>query len=120
MMKACFLVHRKLESELGISSDFDFRADQYGPLDPKVYDTLEYLEGEDLISAEESEEYDGTEFRVTRIGREYARNLFEELEPEAQDLIIWIKQKHVLSPLSKLLSFVYNQYPETTKNSKLV
>lgn len=121
LMKGCFLIHKKLESERGIHTDFSFHPDQYGPLDPKVYDTMELLEEQGLIDSTESRQYTGTEYSLTESGRDEARVLFEqELDQETQDLISWVKSKHVLKSLPKLLSFVYNQYPETTKNSELV
>lgn len=119
LMKGCFLIHKKLESELGMKTDFKFHPDRYGPLDPKVYDSIERLEKQGLVAISESREYSGTEYTLTPDGKSEARVLYNDLPGEAQELLSWLKSKHILSPLPKLLSFVYNQYPETTKNSEI-
>lgn len=119
LMKACFLVHRKLQEEFGTQTDFEFRPDDYGPLDPLVYDAVEILEETGDIRTAPSEKYNGTEYRLTRSGEEKAKDLFYDLPQGEQELISWIKSKHVLNSLPKLLSFVYNQYPDMAENSKL-
>ena len=120
LMKACFLLDRKLDEEVGAETDFQFRPDKYGPLDPKVYDAIEVLEEDHLIRQKESVKYEGTEYLLTEMGERCGEELFMELSTEEQELITWIKGKHVLNSLSKLLSFVYNQYPEMAENSELV
>ncbi|KDS90072.1 hypothetical protein FK85_22480 [Halorubrum saccharovorum] len=120
MMKACFLLHKRLHSEHGISTDFEFIAGDYGPLDEKVYTTLEGLERNGLIEEVESEQYQGTEYRLTLEGQERAEVLYQQLSDGERNLISWLKGKHVMKPLSQLLSFVYNRYPKYTENSKLV
>jgi len=119
MMKACFLVHRTLSSEFEIETDFDFHPADYGPLDPLVYDSLEYLEEEGLIKTSQSERYSGTKYELTRQGSADAKILFEQLDPEVRDHMEWLKSKHILDSLSKLLSFVYNRYPKMAVESKL-
>lgn len=119
LMKGCFLMDRRLEEEIGRRTDFEFRPDKYGPLDPLVYDTVEQLERENLLARRESQDYNGTEFALTDDGKREGRNLFDALSDSEQGLLMWIKGKHVLNSLPKLLSFVYNQYPQMAKNSKL-
>lgn len=119
LMKGCFLVHRKTREEHGIETDFEFHPDDYGPLDPRVYDTVDYLEQQGLLTEEESDRYEGVEFELTRKGQQVAQQEFKNLDEDVQSLISWIKGKHVLRPLPKLLSFVYNQYPRMAKNSKI-
>lgn len=119
LMKGCFLTHRKVQEEHGIKTGFEFRADNYGPLDPKVYDTVEYLERENLLRVEESDKYDGKEYILTPEGETQAKAAFKELDDDVQQLLSWVKGKHVLRPLPKLLSFVYNQYPRMAENSKI-
>lgn len=119
LMKGCFLIHKRLESDLGVETDFEFRPDQYGPLDEKVYDAVEFLQAREFIERTESDKYDGEEFRLTDRGIQEARRLYKDLPYEQRQLISWVKSRHVLKPLPKLLSFVYNEYPETTKESEL-
>jgi DNA-binding PadR family transcriptional regulator len=119
MMKACFLLSKKLESEHNVLTDFEFHPDDYGPLDPEVYSALEQLEERNLIQTIESEEYEGKEYRLTQEGISRGEELFEELSSSERELISWLKGKHILQSLSQLLSFVYNRYPTFAKNSKL-
>ena len=119
LMKACFLTHRTLSSEFSIETDFQFHPDDYGPLDPLVYDTVEYLEEEGLIETSQSARYNGTEYSLTSDGMEDAQQLFEDLAPEVREHMEWLKTKHILKSLSKLLSFVYNQYPDMAENSTI-
>lgn len=119
MMKACFLAHKKLLNEENIQTDFQFRPDDYGPLDPQVYEALDELERRELITKRESREYDGTEYRLTNKGEKEAMMLFKELSGSERELLSWIKGKHVLKPLSQLLSYVYNRYPKYAEKSKL-
>lgn len=119
LMKACFLVHRKLREEAGIETDFSFRADDYGPLDPLVYDAVEILEIQGEIRATESNKYNGTEYSLTSRGETKAKQLYSNLSEQEQELLSWVKSRHILSPLPKLLSFVYNQYPDMAENSKI-
>lgn len=119
LMKGCFLLDRRLEEEKRIETDFEFRPDKYGPLDPAVYESVEFLELEGLITTHESERYDGTEYALTSSGKSEAEPLFQQLPDDQKELICWIKGKHVLQSLSKLLSFVYNQYPSMAEKSKL-
>ncbi|WP_256545441.1 hypothetical protein [Halobellus inordinatus] len=119
LMKACFLVHKKLDAEEGIQTDFSFYPGDYGPIDDEVYSTLERLQSRGLVEERESRKYDGTEYVLTTEGIDRAEELFEELSGSERELLSWIKGKHVLKPLSKLLSFVYNRYPKYAENSKL-
>lgn len=119
LMKGCFLLHRTLENEFGIQTDFSFRADDYGPLDPLVYDSVEILEEDGLIERTESQKYDGEEFSLTDAGMDRAYTLTEDQPEEVRKHLTWLKSKHVLKSLPKLLSFVYNQYPDMADNSKI-
>lgn len=119
LMKGCFLLDRRFSDELNIATDFDFHPDKYGPLDPKVYEAVDHLEDLGLLEVEDSEKYEGVEYILTKEGKTVGRREFEEMDEEARELLSWIKSKHVLSPLPKLLSFVYNQYPQMAKESRL-
>lgn len=119
LMKACFLTHKKLESEEGIQTDFKFKPDDYGPLDEDVYTAIEELERRGLVAETESRDYNGSEYKLTKEGIEQADELYDELSSSEQELLSWIKGKHVLQSLSKLLSFVYNQYPSYAEKSKI-
>lgn len=119
LMKACFLAHKKLQEQEGLETDFSFKADDYGPLDEDVYTAIEELQRRGLVQERESRRYKGTEYSLTPEGRSEAEELYQELSGSERELLSWLKQKHVLKPLSQLLSFVYNRYPNYAENSKI-
>lgn len=124
LMKASFLLDRKLREVFDFESDFEFEAHKYGPFDRKVYTTTEQLEAEGLIRILEDEDhdakYDGVEFSLTPTGKETAADLFDSLSSDKRDLLYWVKYKQSMRPLGALLSYVYTKYPEYTTESVLV
>lgn len=119
LMKGLFLVQKKFEDDLGRDPGFSFHPDKYGPLDPKVYDAIDNLKDLNLINQHPSEQYDGDEFELSNEGYEVAGTLFEQLSDEEQNLLIWIKSRHLYRDLDKLLSFVYTRYPKSAEKSVL-
>jgi len=119
LMKGLFLVQRKFEEEFEIDPGFEFQPDKYGPLDERVYEALDSLDEEGLLTREESTEYDGLEYELTFEGERVGRRQFQELAEDQQQMISWIKGRHVLRELSQLLSFVYNRYPNSASESVL-
>jgi hypothetical protein len=123
MMKSTFLVHRHLEDKFGVSTDFNFRADKYGPLDPGVYVALGELEKEGMIHAippeEHSEKYDEIKFVLTNEGTVRGRDLYSELTDRQKKMMSWVKYDKVMTSLGTLLAYVYSEYPEMTEESVL-
>lgn len=120
LMKGVFLVDRKLEEEHGVETDFEFQAEKFGPMDERVRDALEALESDGLVVTEPSQRFDGTKYGLTEKGERVAKQRFDELDDELRELLGWIKGQHVLRSLPKLLSFVYNQYPEMAEKRRPV
>lgn len=124
LMKAAFLIDRKLEEEFGVSTAFDFEPHKYGPFDKDVYTAVTFLENQDHIKRQDPEEhgqtYDLVKYELTPSGETYARNLYEGIPEQQQELIRWVKTKHAMKKLGRLLTYVYNQYPEMTTESELV
>lgn len=123
MMKAAFLVDRKLKENFGKVTDFDFEAGKYGPFDRGVYEALEHLEQQGYLSITPSEEHgkkwDGREYVLTPEGRELGETLWDDLDPEERDLLCWIRYEQTMKSLSQLLSYVYRNYPKMTTNSEI-
>lgn len=123
-MKACFLLSRNLKENFDIDTGFDFKPDKYGPFDQGVYEALEFLEDEQLLSiskpSNHPEPYDLLEYKLTDEGEEQARELFSQLSNEEQELIKWVKNKQAMKKLGSLLNYVYNEYPDMTRESELV
>lgn len=124
LQKACFLLERKLEERFDVKTGFDFRADKYGPFDPGIYDAVTLLENDGYLDvakpSDHDERYDLVRYRLTESGRQEAARLYNELPGEQCDLLQWVKNKHALQKLGRLLTYVYNEYPDMTVESELV
>lgn len=123
MMKALFLLHRKLEESFDSGAGFEFRAYKYGPFDSGVYTALESLELESLIEITPPNRHmsnrDEPKYSLTPDGREIAQELYEELSSEEIALLKWVKYKQASRDLGSLLNFVYTQYPNMTDESEI-
>lgn len=124
LQKATFLLDRKLEEKFGVKTGFNFKPDKYGPFDKGVYTAVTLLQNEGLLSVKEpsehDEKYDLVQYQLTEKGEAEAQDQFEELPEEQQDLVVWVKNKHALQRLGRLLTYVYNEYPDMTVESELV
>lgn len=117
LMKAAFLAKQKFEEELSESLNVPFVAGKYGPFSKQVLDAIESLEREGLLEVEELEE--AGRHKLTRDGVAVARTYWDQLPEEHQELLSWIKRRHVAQSLDRLLSFVYKRYPHMTGNSEI-
>ncbi|MUV49295.1 type II toxin-antitoxin system antitoxin SocA domain-containing protein [Haloarcula sp. CBA1122] len=120
IVKGLFLIDRMFQNKLGgfAGTGFEFQPYKYGPFDESIYHALDRLEEDNLIEKHVNGQYQGNEFRLTVDGERLAREAFEELDEEEQELLIWIKGKHINQPVAQLLSFVYNRYPDMAENSE--
>lgn len=125
LVKGLFLLDRHLQDEFGIDTGFNFAPHKYGPYAPEIERVLSSLERAGLVSVEEDERRGEGPGKVTRIaltqprGIEEAQRHWETISKEIQDRIKWMKHRHVTKSIHKLLSFVYNEYPEMTINSEI-
>lgn len=80
IMKAVFLLQKKLEEYFDESVGFDFTAQKYGPHDNGVLEALECLQRkgyvEQVSEKLHSSEYEGDEFRLTENGKQEAKKLY--------------------------------------------
>lgn len=124
LMKATFLLDRKLEEKFGAETGFDFSPDKYGPFDQGVYDAVNFLANEGNIIVDEphehNEKYDLVRYQLTEHGEKKAKRLYNDLPEGQRELVLWVKNKHALQKLGRLLTYVYNEYPEMTVESELV
>lgn len=123
LMKACFLMDRKLEEKFDVETGFKFEPHRYGPFDKGVYDAVDYLRSEDLLDVTEPEEhdddYDLIKYHLTSQGEVEAEQEYNEISIKQQELIKWVKNEHALKKLGKLITYVYNEYPKMTEESEL-
>jgi uncharacterized protein YwgA len=124
LQKAMFLVHRKLDEEFGVDAGFDFEAYKYGPFDNGIYDAVTFMENQGYLRVRTEEEHDHSyemrEYKLTEEGESWARELYGDIPEEQQELLRWVKVKHALKKLGRLITYVYNEYPDMTENSELV
>ncbi|MUV57781.1 type II toxin-antitoxin system antitoxin SocA domain-containing protein [Halogeometricum sp. CBA1124] len=123
IMKAMFLVQRKLKEEFGEDAGFDFEAYKYGPFDKGVYDALEDLIQKKLIhkipAEDDSSPRDEPRYELTEKGQEEAKRLYEQLDMEKKRLLRWVRYQQAERPLGSLLSYVYRKYPDMAAESEI-
>lgn len=130
--KLAFLADQKLEDEE--IDPFEFYAYDYGPFDEDLYESLKWLQKNDLVTSTKKPTYGGDvryDYQLTNKGEESARNNVP-LEKSADELsgdeekmrIIFGTAEEVVKeysdlPVSNLIKTVYREYPEYSKNSVL-
>lgn len=123
IMKAMFLVQRKLNEEFGEDAGFEFKAYKYGPFDSGVYTTLEELKEKKLIKKTAPEDHasprDEPKYELTEKGAEEAKDLYEQLDERQQQLLQWVRYQQADRALGSLLSYVYRKYPDMTTESEI-
>lgn len=135
--KLVFLLFR--EHELGKAFENpDFRAFNFGPFSPKVYQAVADLSSYGLITdsarvAETTEDswesehlispsampdpYSTRDFELTDKGRRYYEAVLKELPPEAEEQLRAFKDRFAATPLRALVRYVYERHEDMTANS---
>jgi uncharacterized protein YwgA len=132
-----------LQKETGFSgkaqNNFKFEPWRYGPFSKEIYEDLDLLASLDLIDAEEqhlpryaeyteedklieAEEYEPVvqkTFSLTERGRRVAEKLRASISQEDWREIEQLKKRFGSVPLTRLVQYVYQKYPETTSKSVL-
>jgi len=126
--KLAFLANQRLEDK-GISP-YDFVPYDYGPFDKALLDELESLEEEGAVEISKTRTYGGDtrhDYSLTRHGRKRFKNILPD-DPETEDehriREIYEVAEDVVSeyndlPISNLIDYVYEEYPEYAQNSVL-
>ena len=126
--KLAFLAEQRLEKE-GINA-YDFIPYDYGPFTDDLYIELEYLRDCGLVEESRTRTYGGDErydYKLTQRGRQTfeqdipenpsspGEKRFETLMMIANDIV----SEYNDIPISNLLEYVYEEYPEYAENSIL-
>lgn len=123
IMKAMFLVQRKLRKEFNTSAGFEFKAYKYGPFDEDVYEALEDLQRKNLVEKMPADEHasprDEPKYELTQAGTIEAGKLYDQLDDQQQKLLEWVRYEQADRPLGSLLSYVYRKYPDMTTESEI-
>lgn len=122
LQKLAFLVQREMAGGL-FDDTFDFQPYYYGPFAPEIYEVVESLEGEDLISVRERRtEKDGDvvlahDYELTPEGEEEAAEFLDSLPDDDQAQVRKLVEAHNFRSLAKLLEYTYEEYPEMAERS---
>jgi len=121
LAKLLFLVQKEIleTGKLGPEREgYEFRADRYGPFSDEIFDEIEFLSDEGLISR--SGENENEAFQITDIGSKFVRErILTRSSPAAIEEVKRLRTRYGSLPLSQLLQFVYTKYPEYAVKSVL-
>ncbi len=116
--KLVFLAQREREG----AAPYDFRADNYGPFSPDLYDDIDRLDAAGLIDYDESETDFGNTAQVytlTETGERALENTDSDEFPVAEDELRELGDEFADVDLWDLLEYVYTEYPRMARNSEL-
>lgn len=132
VQKLLFLIEE--ESELAEEYEdlsFEFKGYDYGPFSEQVYDEVELLVNMGALEVVEPEydvseigggpenEYAGKKFQLTEKGEKISRQISGILEEDVENDLNEMMGEYNSMSLNELLEYVYTQYPEYTKKSKI-
>lgn len=121
LVKAMFLLQRKLEENFDKTAEFDFTAGKYGPYDRDVNRALNCLTSHRYVQQTPEELHslqgEGDKLKLTSKGTQEARKLYERLSEGEQQLLHWVKYKQSMRSLGALMSYIYMEYPDMTTDS---
>lgn len=146
-IKTLFLLEKKTEYAKFVKEYYDFVPYKIGPFDPAIYQDLKVLEvagiikkqtykfrrpqGDSEIQRLEDSKIDegfkfndeSTIFTLTDKGMKYARALAKWCDKKDRTILEdfrRIKTKYGGAPLKYLLKYIYENYPEYTKESEII
>ncbi len=143
LIKALFLLEKETDLAKLIKTYYEFVPYKIGPFDPAIYQDLKVLEMAGLITRRTyqypkprsfepiidegfgiSPEIDqATLFSLTDLGMEYAKALARWCDKKDPNILLElrrIKAKYTSAPLKHLLKYIYQKYPEYTKESEVL
>jgi uncharacterized protein YwgA len=112
IMKGLFLIKQQLRPE----NFYEFEPYLYGPCSFEVYQDLEFLVRENLITQIPST---GRWFyyKITPLGKNKIVEISKTIDEKLAKAILEIKKSIARKTVFELLQYVYNKYPEYAKNS---
>ncbi len=139
-IKALFLLEKETDLAKLIKTYYDFVPYKIGPFDPAIYQDLKVLELAGIIKkqtykfrrpiTEDTEIDEGfqhndesTLFILTDKGMKYAKALARWCDQKDENILLnirRIKTKYGSAPLKYLLKYIYEKYPEYTKESEFL
>ena len=138
--KLIFLLERESPAREWMTEKADFRSYRFGPFSSKVYEAADTLASYGIIrdSASKADDiadrwesitalvderdvdaYTTRTFQLTDRGKKYYSALLAELPPDAEHVLEAFKSKFGRLPLSQLVRYVYERYPQFTDKSEI-
>lgn len=144
--KFLFLLKEMYHIEKKVDKYYSFTPYKLGPFTDILYDDLEFLEtvgiikvrdkeylndsetleineiitdlysevGGEILAADAYKEY---EFSLTDRGKSLAKQIYDTIDKQVLNATCKIKKEFSLLPLTKLLAFVYQKYPDMAKET---
>jgi hypothetical protein len=139
-IKTLFLLEKETELSKLIKVYYDFVPYKLGPFDPAIYQDLKVLEMAGVIKKTTykykkpitndqptDEEFqlndESTMYTLTEEGMKYAKalaNWLDKKDPTILQDMRRIKTKYGSASIKKLLKYIYENYPEYTKESEVI
>lgn len=117
VMKGMFLLAE--EAPDGMPKLHNFKAYDWGPFSPDVYDDLDTLERRGLIAVEGGVRHRYETYRATSLGQVRAAQLIGSLPKPVAEKVAEVKNLVTSMPFLHLLEYVYDRHPDYAKRSKL-
>ena len=138
VVKLLFLMGKEVHLDTYVSDYYAHYAHNYGPFEEAIYKDIDVLKQYGLIKERKprKKRYDPDEdideglypekvcaiYQLTDHGKKFAQALVksaQKKDPSIIQKIETIKSKYGHLPLKKLLKYIYIQYPDYAKNSKI-
>lgn len=114
VQKMFFLLDKNVSKSLG-GPFFNFQPYNYGPFDKTVYEVLEQLSREGLVSLESQGNW--RTYKLTVQGQKQGEKILSQLSAEIQDYIETVSQFVRGLSFTQLVRAIYKAYPEMKQNS---
>lgn len=117
IVKGLFLLSQ--ESPDTLDNFYSFYAYLYGPFSDEIYSDLDELLEENLVAMDSNIAPAWSQYRLTEKGTARAKEIWESLSKPVQQKISEIVKNVLSLSFSKLLTYVYEKYPDYAKESVL-
>lgn len=116
IQKLIFIFQKEMGSEFG-EPVFNFYPYDYGPFDPAVYQNLEELAKEGLVTISGEPFSRNRAYCLTDSGFQAGSKLLSKFSPQSKKYIVSLSQWVRSLIFSQLVGAVYNAYPDMRQNS---
>ena len=120
IQKALFLLTEKVPEIFGTNPKYKFKPYDYGPFSKEIYDDLDGLSTEGLITISRQPGKHWKTFTIAENGRPQAETLMQSLSERHHNYISEVAKFVSKHSFTDLVSAIYREYPEMRANSIFV